>query len=67
MGNWRTVKRFRTKRAAYSRAKIIVAKIGDRYPKDPTKRAFFGKYRNEAKVEFDKQKKLYTVYKRRMW
>lgn len=67
MGDWRRVKQYRTKRSAYKKAKAIVAKQGCTYPKDPNKVAFFGKYRNEAKIEFDKEKKVYTVYKRRMW
>ena len=67
MGTWRLVGKRKRKSSAHKLAKSIVAKQGHKIHKEPHKAAFFGRYRWEAKVEYDKDKKTYKVYRRRMW
>jgi hypothetical protein len=57
----------KSKQKAYAHAKRIVKKEVSHVSGDPAKAAFFGKHRYEARVEYDKDKKHYKVYKHKMW
>jgi hypothetical protein len=64
---WRRVKTYKSKKAAYNCAKRIVMKQVKKPSGDPAKAVFFGRYRWQAKVEYDKKRKTYKVLRDRLW